>query len=221
MKHFRIATVIATGLLALGAMTSARAQSTGTIGFIDMEQIFNQAESRKAGEDKVNILARTLAQREQTLQDAKLLAPATWQKYKTLLEKDKPTADEQKQLTDIKKQLSDLDIELKGLQQPAGGQLTDVQRGRLNELNGNGTANMGNLQTVDADYTNQLAKLQTDLRDGIVKDIQAAAKKVADEKKVGVILNRQVAVGDSAPQLLVVAGGLDLTADVLKAVNAK
>jgi Skp family chaperone for outer membrane proteins len=221
MKQFRITTVIATGLLALCAFAPVRAQSTVTIGYIDMEAIFNQSEARKAGEDKVNNLARTLSQREQTLQDAKLLAPATWQKYKLLLEKDKPTADDQKQLTDIQSQLTALDTELKGLQQPAGGQLTDAQRGRLNELNGNGTANLGNLQTVDTDYGNQLAKLQSDLRDAIVKTIQTAAQKVASDKKVAVILNKQVAVGDNIPQVLVVAGGVDLTDDVLKAVNGK
>jgi Skp family chaperone for outer membrane proteins len=38
---------------------------------------------------------------------------------------------------------------------------------------------------------------------------------------VAVILNKQVAVGDNVPQVLVVAGGVDLTDDVLKAVNGK
>jgi len=87
-------------------------------------------------------------------------------------------------------------------------------------LNGNGTANLGNLQTVDQDYGMQIAKLQTDLRDQIVKSIETAAKKVADDKKIAVVLNKSVSVNDVAPQLLVVAGGVDLTADVLKQVNS-
>lgn len=219
MKAFRIGVALA-ALLAMVSAPRVMAQANISIGYIDMEKIFNDSNARKAGEDKVNNLARTLTQREQTLQDAKFLSPATWQKYKTLLEKDKPSADEQKQLTDIRGQLTALDTEMKNLQQPSGGQLTDAQRARLNELNGNATANMGNLQTVDADYGNQISKLQTDLRDGIVQSITNAAKKVADEKKLAIVLNKQVAVGDAAPQVLVVAGGVDITADVLKAVNS-
>lgn len=219
MKLSRIGLAAIAALAVLAAAPRAHAQAA-SIGYIDMEQIFNDSNARKTGEDKVNSLATALQQREQVLQDAKFLSSTTWQKYKTLLEKDKPTADDQKQITDIRKQLTDLDAEMKSLQQPAGGQLTDVQRARLNELNGNGTANMGNLQSVDLEYGAQISKLQSDLRDGIVASITAAAKKVADEKKIAVVLNKQVAVGDAAPQLLVVAGGVDITADVLKQVNS-
>ncbi|HEY3265309.1 MAG TPA: OmpH family outer membrane protein [Armatimonadota bacterium] len=217
MKHVKVAMVIAAGLMALGAMTPARAQSA-SIGYVDMEKVFNGAEAKKAGEDRVNALARTLQDREKSLQDAKLLPSTVWQKYRTLLEKDKPTAADTTDLAGIKDQLAKLDRELTDLQQTP--QLSDAQKARLNELNGNGTANLGNLQSVDSDYGQQLAKLQSDLRSTIVVDIQKAAKQVADDKKVSIVLNKQVAVGDDVAQLLVVAGGVDLTDDVVKQLNA-
>jgi Skp family chaperone for outer membrane proteins len=217
MKHFGTAMMIAAGLAASGAMTPAGAQSNPSVGYIQMEKVFNGADAKKAGEDKVNELAKSLADREGLLKDASLLSPKTWQDYRTLLEKDKLTPADTMTLTGIKSQVTALDAELKTLQQTP--QATDAQKARLNELNGNVTANSGNLQSVDGDYAQQISKLQTDLRSGIIKDIQTAAAQVMKSKNVSVILNKQVSVGDDG-QLLVVAGGLDLTDDVLKQVNA-
>lgn len=218
MKLLRTATVIAAGIAALGAVAPAGAQSAPSVGYIEMEKVFNGADAKKAGEDKVNSLAQGLAAREQSLKDAAMLSSKAWQDYRVLLEKDTPTDADKTSIANVKSQLTALDAELKTLQQTP--QPTDVQRARLNELNGNVTANTGNLQSVDATYADQITKLQTDLRTSIIKDIQAAAVKVMKARNVSVILNKQVAVGDDG-QLLVVAGGLDLTDDVLKQVNAK
>lgn len=217
MKHLGTAMMIAAGLAAMGAMAPAGAQSNPTVGYIEMEKVFNGADAKKAGEDKVNNLAKSLADREGMLKDSSLLPPKTWQDYRTLLEKDKLTPAETTTLTGIKSQVTALDAELKALQQTT--QATDAQKARLNELNGNVTANSGNLQSVDADYAQQISKLQTDLRTGIIKDIQTAAAQVMKSKNVSVVLNKQVSIGDDG-QLLLVAGGLDLTDDVLKQVNA-
>lgn len=217
MKHFGTAMMIAAGLAALGAMAPARAQSNPSVGYIEMEKVFNGADAKKTGEDKVNNLAKTLADREQLLKDASLLAPKIWQDYRVLLEKDKPVAADTTALAGIKTQLTALDTELKTLQQTP--QPTDAQKARLNELNGNVTANNGNLQSVDGDYASQISKLQLDLRTNIIKDIQTASAAVMKSRNVSVVLNKQVALGDDG-QLLVVAGGVDLTDDVLKQVNA-
>lgn len=217
MKHFGSAMMIAAGLLALGAVAPAGAQSNGAVGYIEMEKVFNGADAKKAGEDKVNNLAKSLADREQLLKDASFLAPKTWLEYRGLLEKDKPAAADTTALTTIKAQVTALDTELKTLQQTTTA--TDAQKARLNELNGNATANTGNLQGVDSDYAAQISKLQLDLRGSIIKDIQTATAQVMKAKNVAVVLNKQVALGDDG-QLLVVAGGVDLTDDVLKQVNA-
>lgn len=213
--------MIAAGLMALGAFAPARAQTGTSIGYIEMEKVFNAAESRKSGEDRVNNMARGLKERVDKLQEAALLPPSSWQQYKTLLEKEKRTAEDDKALQGITEQLRKLDAELKTLQQPTGGQLTDVQKVRLNELNGNRTANLGNLQSLGSEYELQVFRLQTDLRNGIVADIQKAASAVAKTRSVSVVLNRQVAIGDDLGQLLVVAGGVDLTDEVIKQLNAK
>lgn len=209
--------MIAAGLLALGAIAPARAQSNVTVGYIEMEKVFNGADAKKAGEDKVNNLAKTLADREQILKDASFVASKTWLEYRVLLEKDKPAAADTAALTSIKGQVTALDTELKTLQQTP--QPTDAQKARLNELNGNATANTGNLQGVDADYAAQISKLQLELRASIIKEIQAATAQVMKGKNVSVVLNKQVTSGEDG-QLLVVAGGVDVTDDVLKQVNA-
>jgi len=220
MKHLSIATMLAIGCLALGSVAPVYAQAGSAIGYIDMERVFNAANARKTGEDRVNNLARALKERVDKLQEAAFVAPATWQQYKTLLEKEKRTAEDDKSLQAIADQLSRLDAEIKSLQQPTGGQLTDAQKTRLNEMNGNRTANLGNLQGLGGEYEMQIIKLQSELRNNIVADIQKAAGAVAKSRNVGIVLNRQVAVGDEMTQLLVVAGGTDLTDDVIKQVNS-
>ncbi|HEY3414571.1 MAG TPA: OmpH family outer membrane protein [Armatimonadota bacterium] len=218
MKHFGSAMMIAAGLLALGAIAPAGAQSNVTVGYIEMEKVFNGADAKKAGEDKVNNLAKTLTDREGLLKDAAFLPPKTWLEYRGLLEKEKPEGADTTSLTTIKGQITALDTELKTLQQTTPA-LTDAQKARLNELNGNATANTGNLQQVDADYAAQISKLQLDLRGSIIKEIQTAAAQVMKNKSISVVLNKQAAAGDDG-QLLVVAGGVDMTDDVLKQVNA-
>jgi Skp family chaperone for outer membrane proteins len=217
MKHFGAAMMFAAGLAALGAVLPAGAQTTSPVGYIDMEKVFNGADAKKAGEDKVNELAKKFAEREQSLKDASLLSPKTWQEYRALLEKEKPAPADTTALATIKTQLAALDTELKTLQQTTPS--SDAQKARLNELNGNVTANSGNLQSVDGDYAQQLSKLQTDLRAAIIKEIQTATAQVMKNRNLSVVLNRAASMGEDA-QLLVVAGGTDLTDDVLKQVNS-
>lgn len=221
MRQWKAATMLAAGLMAFGAMAPARAQNGPTVGYIEMEKVFNAADARKTGEDRVNNMARNLKDRLDKLQEAALLPNATWQQYKSLLEKEKRTADDDKALQGIADQLRKVDGELKTLQQPTGGQLSDAQKVRLNELNGNRTANLGNLQSLGNEYEIQIFRLQTELRNGIVDSIQKAAGTVMKNRNVSVVLNQQVAIGDDLGQLLVIAGGVDLTDDVIKQINAK
>jgi Skp family chaperone for outer membrane proteins len=219
MKKWTSLAVATTAFLGFIALGSATAQQPAVkVGYIDMEGVFNRCDARKAGDEQMQALAGRLRERLSTLRDAALLPSNTWQSMRSLLEKDKLTDAEAAQLTAIKAQVTQFDDELKKLQQTTSP--TDAQKARLNELQGNMTANAGNLQVAAGDYDKQIGKLQLDLRNQIVADIQKAAEVVCKQQGCLVILARAMAIAEDTSQLFVVAGGVDLTDAVVKQVNS-
>jgi Skp family chaperone for outer membrane proteins len=219
MKQWRAAAVAAATILVVaGGRPVAAQQPAVKVGVVSMEDVFNRCDARKAGEDQVQALANKLRERLSALRDSSLLPANSWQQYRGLLEKDKPTDAEAAQLTAFKTQVTQLDDELKKLQQTPSP--NDAQKARLNDLNGNITANTGNLQVAAQDYDKQIIKLQMDLRNQIVIQIQAAADLVCKQQGCLVVLNKTLTIGDEVAQLLVIAGGLDVTDAVVKQVNS-
>ncbi len=209
MNFGRVAAVIATAILALGAVAPSHAQAGMRVGYIDIDDVYNRSDTKKANDDKLQDLSKSLNTRLGSLDDAALLPSATWQQLKTLLEKPKPTADDTSQINAIQNQIKSLDTELKTLQQTTSP--TDAQRNRLNELTGNGTANQGNLQNAKNDYEREFAKMQMDLQDQAIAAIKKAADQVAKAQHLDVILNKAA----------LIAGGTDVTEDVVKQINKK
>ncbi len=217
MKVFK-AGVIAVGVLLAFAGAGVQAQAQSSIGWVDVESVFNKCAAREAGDAQLTQTGNALRQRLAVLQDSARLPTSVWTELRTLLEKATPTEADKTRQAAIQNQARALDDELKTLQQTPSP--TEEQNRRINDLSGNVAANSGNLQDVAGDYDRQIEELSAKLRDGIVASIQAAAAQVMKQKNVGIVLNKSVNMGEAASQMIVVAGGIDLTDDVLKQVNS-
>ncbi len=56
MNFGRVAAVIATAILALGAVAPSHAQAGMRVGYIDIDDVYNRSDTKKANDDKLQDL---------------------------------------------------------------------------------------------------------------------------------------------------------------------
>jgi Skp family chaperone for outer membrane proteins len=201
-------------LVVLAYAKPAVAQTTSTVGVMDMDKVYDQYKAYATARQRWEAFQKGREDSFDAMQQGLGLSPTDFAEYKGLaggVVKQNPdriaalkalaTANltEHDALKDKQPRTTAEDVRFKLLD----GYVTDVNA-QLDVLS-------DKLNTeLQTEYDRVSAKLHALVDDGI--------KKTAEGKKLGIVINRTVAVSQST-ETVVLWGGVDITADVIKYLN--
>lgn len=190
-----------------GAQAPAAAGVQATIAMVDIQKAAADYKGMKAANDEINKLVNDLKTDIETRATHKLMTEAELTELVALKKKTPRTDAENKRMDELEKIGKTRDEELNTLSQKA--EPTDAERARLRELKDISNKNTAALATLNDDYGQQVDKRRSELQEKVNADLLAAVAKVATQKGLATVIDK----------IAVLYGGLDITDDVVKALN--
>jgi len=190
------------------AMAQAAAAQP-TIGMVDVQKAFSEYSSTKASNDEITNLVKTFKAELDTRSSHLLLTDAELTELVKLNAKPQKVDADNKRIDELEKASKQRDEEVNTLSQKTDP--TEQERARLRELRDLSNKNDASNRTLADDYNQQVEKRKGELSDKITADIKAAIAKVAQAKGLATVVDK----------IAVLYGGLDLTDEVIKALNGK
>ncbi|MBP5737895.1 MAG: OmpH family outer membrane protein [Abditibacteriota bacterium] len=200
--------VIASLLLMLAAASSF-AQDASKVGVIDSAKVIAEAPRFKQYQEEVEALYKDLSLKLDVRSQNLMLTDAEVKELIDLKAKAEPTDAEKARMAELTQIENGRDAELKELQSTA--ELKDDKKARLKELQDIEQQSKDTGKALAEDYENQLRTKQNDIQAQVEKDMVEAATKIAGEKGLTLILLKNS----------VVFGGVDITEDMIKALDRK
>ena len=190
-----------------GAQAPAGAGAQATIAMVDIQKAAADYKGMKAANDEINKLVNDLKTDIEARATHKRMTGCELTEIGTLKKKTPRTDPENKRMDELEKIGKTRDEELNTLSQKA--EPTDAERARLRELKDLSNKNTAALATLNDDYGQQVDKRRSELQDKVNADLLAAVAKVATQKGLATVIDK----------IAVLYGGLDITDDVVKALN--
>ena len=197
-------------LLAFAAVSvPLSAQQQTTIGFVDVQKVFQDYEKTASSNKTLEALGKKLDAQLQSLSQHKLLSETERAQLLQLVGKDTLTDKEKESLKALDDRQKALEQELQTLQQK--NPPTDQEKARLKELMDTSSKTDEQLAKLSDEFENQFNAKKDELSKAIRDDILAAIETVAKEKKIGVVIDK----------IAVLYGGTDITQPVIDKLNKK
>lgn len=237
--------VLALGLALIAPMMAMAAPTPSIIGVIDMAKIRTDFKGWKAAQTRMDTVSREKQSVYDDLEKGKGLTPEQFKEYvglagdvvkinpiriKELQDLSKKNADELAELSAKIDEMAGLKARVDDKTRP----LTDAEKARLavltNEITADKTMRMEKLdgdakqvtQLINAEGTKLYQQLQDEgerLSKALDEIVEKGIGKVAEAKKLAVVLAKDIPVGENATERLVRWGGTDITEEVIKGLN--
>ncbi len=210
-KYFTLAAISgALGLsMALGSAAVAQTPAQPTIGVVDVKKAFDEYKETKTSNAEVDRLVAGFRTELDVRSKNKLLNDAELTELITLKKKDKLTDADQARIDALEKEQKKRDEELNTISNTSSP--TDQQKARLKELRDLGNKNDASVRTLAEDYSGQVDKRKDELSNKITEDMKQAIAKVAQARGMATVVDK----------IAVLYGGVDITDEVIKALNAQ
>ena len=205
--------VLAVAACAIGLAPVHRAYAADTpaqpvIGVVDVQKVFTEYKLTKTSNTEIETMVQNFKTELDVRKDNKLLTDAQLKELIALKEKPNPTDADKQQIAQLEGTSKQLDEEMTSLIQKPDA--TDQDRARLKQLRDLSNQNEAAGNSLADDYNQQVDKRKSDLSDKITADIKAAIAKVAQQKGMATVVDK----------IAVLYGGVDITEDVVKVLNA-
>jgi len=205
------AALVAAGVLGSALPGSAQknkggAKGDATIGYVDLALVTEQIKQTTDWKQNVSKFEAERNKKRNEIEGLakiRFLSNAEQAELQTLQAKTKPTDSEKARIGELESKSSNLDSEYQKLamvEKP-----TEPQTTRLKELTDMREKASGNLQAQYDQRAEELQKMESDMLDQMQKKILEIVGKVADNKGLGMVVDRQA----------ILYGGQDITKDVL------
>ncbi len=214
MNRWRIAVSVA-GLVGAGLLGSSlpglaqkkpAQASNSTIGFVDLASVTEQIKETTNWKQLVRKFEDERSKYRNEIEDLakiRFLTSAERQELSNLRSKPKATDGEKKRIQELEDHSGKLDREYQSLAMQE--KLTSEQSARLKELTDLREKASGDLQDEYEKRAQQLQKSESQMLEEMQKQILEIVGKVAENKNLGVVVDRQA----------ILYGGQDLTQEVL------
>lgn len=196
-------------MLPLGNMAAAQAPAAPqpTVAMVDVQKAGSAYKGTKSANDEINKLVADIRMELETRASHKLMTDAELTELISLKKKSPPTEADSKRIDELEKIVKQRDEEVNTLSQKSDP--SDAERARLRELKELSNKNSASINTLSDDYAQQVDKRRTELQDKVTADLLAAVAKVAQQKGLATVVDK----------VIVLYGGIDVTDDVIKALN--
>ncbi len=194
------------------AMTFAPAHQPVTVGLVDMEKL---VANYKALQEDDQRFKQLIARRRKMVEVRVLLEPKEWEELSALEQKEeqeKLTEAERKRIDELRKLTEQRQAEMERLR--IKGQLSEDERKRLEYLQNLQRSNQERLQKMVSEIDKELGELNDIITRDHAKKIREAAKQVAQQSELRLVL-----VADQ-DLVLYSEPTLDVTDKVLEILNA-
>lgn len=206
-----VASVLLT-LTAWRAMTFDSSSQPITLGLVNMEKLLDNYQAYKQDDEQYR---QTVYRRQKMLEARVLLEAKEWEELDNLEQKEadgKLTDVERKRLEELRKLSEQRFVELQHLQ--VKGSKTDAERKRLEYLLNLQNSNREKLQKLMQKFEDELAKLNEILTTRHRDRIREAAKQVAQQ------LGLKIVMISNDDLVLYAESNLDVTDKILEILNA-
>ncbi|HOK53919.1 MAG TPA: OmpH family outer membrane protein [Armatimonadota bacterium] len=177
------------------------------VGVVDVYEISQKYEKMKSFDSELDAFRQQLLTKIQTRDEHRLLSDAEINELLTLVAKPNQTDADKARIKALGEREKALDEELKDLQNKK--ELTDTEKARLTELtnilNKADEAVMALSEEANQQFEAKSRELNEQIRTTVLKAIETVAK----AKKLSMVVDKMV----------VLTGGMDITADVIKELN--
>ncbi|MCC6484005.1 MAG: OmpH family outer membrane protein [Armatimonadetes bacterium] len=193
--------------MAPGAVVLAQTAPQPTIGVVDVKKAFDEYKETQKSNTEVDGLVAGFRTELDVRSKNKLLNDAELGELITLKKKDKLTDADQARIDALEKEQKKRDEEISAISNTTSP--TEQQTARLRELRDLSNKNDAALRSLAEDYSNQVDKRKDELSNKITEDMKKAIAKVAQAKGIATVVDK----------IAVLYGGVDITDEVVKALN--
>jgi len=206
-----VAALVAAGVLGSAIPGSAQkggkgAKGDATIGYVDLAQVTEQIKETTDWKQNVSKFEGERNKKRNEIEDLakiRFLTKVERTELETLQAKQKPTDGEKARINELVAKSATLDQEYQKLAMTEKPNETETKR--LTDLTAMREKASGDLQQEYDKRAEELQKMESDMLDQMQKRILEIVGKVADNKGLGMVVDRQA----------ILYGGQDITKDVL------
>jgi len=209
MKRLIVCVAVAGMLLALGPAVSAVAAEAAGWGVVDRERLEAEYRGMQEAGREFQELARIQQQQLQQQYKTRLLYDEEKLEFLDLSHTAAPTEAREKRLSELEQLSDQREQQLTQLRQ--NKQRTPQQEEEYKRLNDLYEKRTNDLATLQAQLQQERQAKGQALMKQVTESIAQAAKAVAEEKKLTIVLHKEV----------VLYGGVDVTDEVLEKLNAE
>jgi Skp family chaperone for outer membrane proteins len=181
-----------------------------TIGYIDSEKLVEAYQKTPGWSTRMRTLEAEqgkIKEQMRVLNQTRYLTSPERAEWESLRAKPKPTDTEKERLKSLEQKSDGLDAEFNRLAQVE--KPSPDQEKRLKELDDVRRSGLVQAEEAASTLLERAQKLETDLADELRQAIHRAVEKVAQRRKLSVVVDRR----------LVFFGGVDITPEILKQVQ--
>jgi Skp family chaperone for outer membrane proteins len=200
--------IVAAAVLAVGVGAGFQGQTT-KLGVVDLAKVFNDSDYAKGQTDTLKAVGAVRQGMLEFADTYRTFTPEQANRFHDLSIKPNPTATEKAEIEQIKKAVMDSDARLKALQTKTSP--TPAEAAELQELSRRSQTTQDSVQRWSREFNDELNQMQSKLRQEALDRVRDAVKQVGTSQGYTIIFTT-----DMAPY-----GANDVTADALKAMNAK
>jgi Skp family chaperone for outer membrane proteins len=193
-----------------GVCAAALAQGAAqpTVGVVDVQKAFNEYKVTTASNEEINRMVEGFRRELDIRASHRLLGEDEIKELVRLRSKSPLTDADRTRIDELERISKQRDEELNALSNKA--ELTEQERARLKELRDLANRNDANGRTLAEDYSQQIEQRKAQLSDKITADLKDAIARVAQAKGLATVVDK----------IAVLYGGVDITDDVIKALNS-
>lgn len=199
---------MAGSVLAMGVVAGFGAQGT-KMGVVDLAKVFNDSDYAKGQTDTLKSVGQIRQGMLEFADTYRAFTPEQANRFHDLGVKPNPTAAEKAEYEKIKNDVIASDKRLKDLQTKTSP--TPAEAAAMQELSRRAQTTQDSVQRWSREFNDELSQMQAKLRADALDRVRDAVKQVGTSQGYTIIFTT-----DMAPY-----GANDITADALKAMNAK
>ncbi len=204
--------VAAAGILgsAVPLLAQGRKNEKSIVGYVDMGQITDQIKQTPTWLQMVKSFDDTRQRLEselRTLNESRYLTDAEREEIKNLNAKPKPSDSETKRIAELKAKSTQIDTEFQTLSRLE--KLDPKQKQRLADIGTLREKAVASLQDEGEKRNQQLQQMQVDMIQKMDERIRSVTQQVAEQRSLSIVVDKS----------MLIYGGDDLTADVLKKIR--
>lgn len=218
LRMTRVMAAVAAFVL-VGTAAWTASSNEPRIGVVDVQRVIKDAPRMKQYSDELAVFKQTLSTKMFLRARNEMLDETEMKELIDLKIKPTPTSADNariKALTDIERSR---DEELKKLQET--NKPNDAQKARMKELQELQRKSREAGEAATKDGYDQLEGKSADVWAKAESEMQIAVNKVAEARKLPLVLARRIAVGEGQTVSAVLFGGIDVTDDVIAKLERK